>query len=187
MKSRSPEKVGSSSRNSSHVTQRASATSVGSRRSSCESMSVVHQWSRNSPSSVGHSQTLAMGVPFTPSSSSTSRMRACSCVSPGSILPLGGVQYPGRITPGARLMTSRRSPRLNTATTACVLSEFCFIRPQLYELSCMDASSDSSSAARNRGMPRLVITLAMAFPPDFSIPPHMRGRAVPAGRLCERA
>jgi hypothetical protein len=187
MKSRSPEKVGSSSRNSSHVTQRASATSVGSRRSSCESMSVVHQWSRNSPSSVGHSQTLAMGVPFTPSSSSTSRMRACSCVSPGSILPLGGVQYPGRITPGARLMTSRRSPRLNTATTACVLSECCFIRPLLYELSCMDASSDSFSAARNRGMPRLVITLAMAFPLDFSIPPHMRGRAVPAGRLCERA
>ena len=139
MKSRSPEKVGASSRNSAHVTQRASATSVGSRRSSCKSMSAVHQWSRNSPSSVGHYKTLAIGVAFTPSSSSTSRTRACSCVSPGSILPLGGVQYPGRITPGARLMTSRRSPLLNTATTACVLRECCFIRPLLYERSSVDA------------------------------------------------
>jgi hypothetical protein len=150
-------------------------------------MSAVHQWSRNSPSSVGHSQTLAMGVAFTPSSSSTSRTRACSCVSPGSILPLGGVQYPGRITPGARLMTSRRSPLLNTATTACVLSECCCIRPLLYECSSVDASTGSSSAARNRGISGWVVTLAVACSPNFGIPPYMRDRTVPARRLCERA
>jgi hypothetical protein len=91
-KSRSSAKVGSRCANSVGRIHRASLTSAASRWRSPGPARASHQYRWNWPSSVSHSQTLAIGVAARPTSSSTSRTTAASWLSLALIRPLRGVQ-----------------------------------------------------------------------------------------------
>src|SRR5581483_2390991 len=100
------------------ASQRASPTSRGSRTSSPLTYSACHQCRQQRPLVEGFSQTLAIGLTTSPTSSIVSRATAAACSSPGSTLPLTGPHRPLHGPPGGLAMNNVLPSFTMTATTA---------------------------------------------------------------------